>query len=107
VAEKDLDYTRDAMAVGILTIQIELPGCKSLKEKRSRLKPLLTRLHREFNVSVAEIGLQDKWDQAAVGCVLISNEHQFSESSLQKITHWLERNWPDVTLIDDHIEIIA
>jgi uncharacterized protein YlxP (DUF503 family) len=95
------------MAIGILTLKLELPGCKSLKEKRSRLKPLLARLHREFNLSVAELERQDVWDQAAIGCVMISNAHQFSQSSLQNIIHWVNKNWPDVTIIDDHIEIIS
>jgi uncharacterized protein YlxP (DUF503 family) len=94
------------MAIGVLTLQVQLPGCKSLKEKRSRLKPLLTRLHREFNVSVAELDRQDVWDEASIGCVMISNQHQFSESSLQTVIHWLAKNWPDVTIIDDRIEII-
>jgi uncharacterized protein YlxP (DUF503 family) len=43
------------MSLGLLTIHLHLPGCASLKEKRGRLKPLLTRLHREFNISAAEI----------------------------------------------------
>jgi len=94
------------MSIGVLTLQLQLPGCKSLKEKRSRLKPLISRLHREFNISVAELSMQDVWDEATIGCVMISNDHQFSESSLQKIIHWLNKNWPDVTLVDDHIEII-
>ena len=94
------------MPIGVLTIQLQLPGCKSLKEKRSRLKPLISRLHREFNISVAELSRQDVWDEATLGCVMISNDHQFSESSLQTVIHWLNKNWPDVTLVDDHIEII-
>jgi uncharacterized protein YlxP (DUF503 family) len=94
------------MSVGILILQVRLPGCKSLKEKRSRLKPLLTRLHREFNISVAELARQDDWDEASIGCALISNENQFAQSSLQNIIHWLNRNWPDISLVDDHIEII-
>jgi len=94
------------MPIGVLTIQLQLPGCKSLKEKRSRLKPLISRLHREFNISVAELSRQDVWDEATIGCVMLSNEHQFSESSLQTVIHWLNMNWPDVTLVDDHIEII-
>ncbi len=94
------------MAIGVLTLQLEFPGCKSLKEKRSRIKPLITRLHREFNISVAELSQQDTWDQATLGCVTISNNGQFSESSLQSVVHWLMKNWPDVTLVDDHIEII-
>lgn len=94
------------MPIGVLTIQLQLPGCKSLKEKRSRLKPLLTRLHREFNISVAELDRQDIWDEALIGCALISNGHEFSERSLQSIIHWLNKNWPDISLVDDHIEII-
>lgn len=94
------------MSVGVLTLQIQLPGCKSLKEKRSRLKPLITRLHREFNLSVAEQAQQDVWDEATIGCAMISNEHQFLESSLQTVIHWLNKNWPDIYLVDDHIEII-
>ena len=94
------------MSIGVLTLQLQLPGCKSLKEKRSRLKPLISRLHREFNISVAELSYQDIWDEATIGCVMISNDHQFSESSLQTVIHWVDKNWPDVSLVDDHIEII-
>ena len=94
------------MSIGILTLEIQLPGCKSLKEKRSRLKPLIARLHREFNVSVAELSQMDSWDQATIGCALISNNQQFSNSSLHTIIRWLNLNWPDITLVDDQIEII-
>lgn len=94
------------MAIGVLTLQLQLPGSKSLKEKRSRLKPLIARLHREFNLSVAELSRQDVWDEAIIGCAIITNDHQFADSSLRRITHWLTHNWPDVSLVDDHIEII-
>ena len=94
------------MAIGVLILQVQLPGCKSLKEKRGRIKPLLARLHREFNLSVAELDRQDIWDEASIGCVMISNQHKFTESSLQSVISWVNKNWPDVTLIDDHIEII-
>ncbi len=95
------------MAIGVLTLQLQLPGCRSLKEKRGRLKPLITRLHREFNISVSEMEQQDAWDSATLGCALISNNHQFSEASLQAVIIWVARNWPDVTLVDDRIEIIS
>ena len=94
------------MAIGVLTLQIQLPGCKSLKEKRSRIKPLIARLHREFNLSVAELSQLDSWDESTLGCAIISNDHQYSETSLQSVVHWLNKNWPDVLLVDDHIEII-
>jgi uncharacterized protein YlxP (DUF503 family) len=94
------------MAIGVLTLQIQLPGCKSLKEKRGRLKPLIVRLHREFNLSVAELAQQDVWDETTIGCAMISNENQFSQTSLQTVVYWLNKNWPDILLVDDHIEII-
>ena len=41
-----------------LSLHLHLPGCASLKEKRGRIKPLMARLRREFNLSVAEMDLQ-------------------------------------------------
>jgi hypothetical protein len=93
------------MSLGLLTLQIHLPGCSSLKEKRSRLKPLLARLHREFNISAAEIDRQDAWQEAVLGCALVSNDPAHTQRALQEVTLWVERNWPDVSLIEDKIEL--
>ena len=94
------------MAIGLLTIHLQIPGCRSLKEKRSRLKPLLARLHREFNISIAEVDHQDRWDEAILACALVSNEAGFTQRALQKVIVWIEHNWPDVTLMDDKLEIL-
>jgi uncharacterized protein YlxP (DUF503 family) len=94
------------MALGVLTLQIEIPGCKSLKDKRSRLKPLMTRLHREFNISVAEMDHHDAWQSAVIACALVSNSPKHSYRALQRVVVWVENQWPDITVIDDHIEII-
>lgn len=93
------------MALGLLTIELYLPGCRSLKEKRRRLKPLLARLHREFNISVAEVDDQDVWQNAVIACALISNDHNHTQRALSQVLHWVEANWPDVDLISDHLEI--
>lgn len=93
------------MSLGLLILQIQLPGCSSLKEKRSRLKPLLSRLHREFNISAAEIGSQDAWQDAVLGCALVSNDPGFTQRALLEVRHWLERNWPDVIIIEDRMEL--
>jgi uncharacterized protein YlxP (DUF503 family) len=94
------------MSLGILTLHLHIPGCTSLKEKRHRLKPLLTRLHREFNVSVTESDHQDVWQTATIACALISTDNGYTQRSLQKISLWIETHWPDISLVDDHIEII-
>lgn len=94
------------MSVGLLTLHILLPGCASLKEKRSRLKPLLSRLHREFNVSAAEIACNDHWGEAILACALVSNDQNHVMRSLQAVTRWIEHHWPDVTLVGNQVEIL-
>jgi uncharacterized protein YlxP (DUF503 family) len=94
------------MVLGILTIQIHLPGCSSLKEKRGRLKPLLARLHREFNVSAAEVDLQDVWQNAVLAVALVSNEKDHVQRVLQRVVVWLESSWLDVEVVDDHLELL-
>lgn len=89
-----------------LTIHLHLPTCASLKEKRGRIKPLISRLHREFNISVAEIDLQDKWQESVIGCAMIGNDHAFLQSALQEVARWVEGNWPDGDVIEVKTEII-
>ena len=92
--------------IGLLTLHLLIPGCTSLKEKRHRLKPLLSRLHREFNVSVAELDRQDAWQEAIIGCAILSNDSAHTQRSLQSILRWVEHEWPDVQVVGDHLEIL-
>lgn len=94
------------MAIGLLTLQIHLPGCSSLKEKRSRLKPLLIRLHKEFNLSIAEMDKNDAWRSAVVACAVVSNDRSQAERSLQAVADWIETYWPDVQIEGEQIELI-
>lgn len=94
------------MVIGLLTMHLRIPCCSSLKEKRSQLKPLLVRLGREFNVSVAELDYQDRWDESLVGCTYLSNDGAHTQRSLQKIVSWVEGNFPQLDIIQDRIELI-
>jgi hypothetical protein len=92
--------------IGVLTIHLHLPACTSLKEKRGRLRPLMAGLRRKFNLSVAEIGLQDQWQEAVLGCAMVSNEASHLQSALQTVTRWVEGNWPDGMVVDQRIELV-
>jgi uncharacterized protein YlxP (DUF503 family) len=92
--------------VATLTIHLHLPTCASLKEKRGRIKPLVARLHREFNVSAAETDLQDKWQEAIIACAMVGNERGHLESALQNVAKWVEGNWPDGDVIEQRIEVV-
>lgn len=91
--------------VGTLTLHLRIFACSSLKEKRGRIKPLISRLHREFNISVAEMDLQDKWQETVIGCAMINSDSVTLQQSLQAVAKWVEGNWRDGDVIDEKIEI--
>lgn len=89
-----------------LTLHLRIPLCTSLKEKRGRIKPFMSRLHREFNVSVAEMDLYDTWDQAVIVCAMVGNDHAFLQSALGTVAKWAEANWRDGDVWDTKIEMV-
>jgi len=92
--------------IGLLTMHLHLPACLSLKEKRSRLKPLLHRLHREFNISAAEIDLHDRWQEALIACALVSSDAAHAQQVLQRVIDFTADNWPDLDILNHRIECI-
>lgn len=90
--------------LSLLTLKMYFPGCQSLKEKRSRLQPILKRVHKEFNLSVSEIGLQDVWQSAWLGFAILSNESVHNEQILQSVIRFIEVQWPDEQIVESHIE---
>lgn len=94
------------MSIGLLKLHLQIPGCASLKEKRHRLKPLLIRIHREFNVSTAEYGNQDSWQEAMIAIATVSNDPKQIQRTLQNVAGWVENHWPDIYVMDNNLEII-
>jgi uncharacterized protein YlxP (DUF503 family) len=92
--------------LAILTIHLHLQTCSSLKEKRGRIKPLISRLHREFNISVAEMNLQDKWQETIIACAMVNSDAVTLQRSLQSVAKWMEANWEDGQIINQKIELI-
>jgi uncharacterized protein YlxP (DUF503 family) len=93
------------VVIGACRVRLYLPGCASLKEKRGLLKPLLARLHREFNIAAAEVDLNDVWQSAELALVAVGNEAGHVESELQHIVAWIEHNRPEVEIAAAQFEL--
>jgi uncharacterized protein YlxP (DUF503 family) len=91
--------------IGLLTFHLHLPGCASLKEKRGCVQPLIHRLHRKFNISVAEMGLQDKHQEAVITCGMVGNDSAHLQTALNTIRKWVDANWPEGEIQDTKVEI--
>jgi uncharacterized protein len=78
------------MVVAVTTWDLHLPGCHSLKEKRSVLKPLTSGLRRTLNVSVAETAHQDSWQRAEVVCAAVGSDRTVVEETLRAADRLVE-----------------
>lgn len=60
--------------VGLSEIELHLPGCRSLKEKRQVIKSIKDRARSRFNISISEVDHHDLWQRAtlAIACASIT-----------------------------------
>jgi uncharacterized protein YlxP (DUF503 family) len=84
---------------------IYIPSSHSLKEKRSVIKPIIHRLHGEFNISVSEVEMMDVWNEAILVCAHVSNDKNFSQSYVQRIKAFIIKYFNKIDLVDTRIEI--
>lgn len=78
---------------------------QSLKAKRSVIKPLLIKVRRDFNVSIAEVDYQSLWQRTKFAIVTVSNEMQYAEKVIQEVFKSLELT-SDLEITSTHIERI-
>ncbi len=95
-----------AMVVASCVMILSLHGVSSLKEKRQIVKSLTARLHREFNVSVAEVDYHEVWQTAAIGMVSVGADSAYLHGLLQKAVNWVEAARPDIPIEDYRIEFL-
>lgn len=92
------------MVVATCTITLELPGARSLKEKRRIVKSILARLHQEYNVAAAEVDGHDYWQSAVLGLAIVGNDKAHCHRVLEKCVAWVEQFRPDTPIGAYHIE---
>ena len=81
--------------------QLSVPGCTSLKEKRSVVRSLKDRLQARFRVSVAETGHQDVHTRAEIAVALVSSDLRLAEAVLDKADHLVRENGRAL-IVDSH-----
>jgi uncharacterized protein YlxP (DUF503 family) len=79
------------MVVGVCKIELFLHGNDSLKGKRQVLKSIKDRVKNNFNVSIAEVDDNDKWQIAKIGVAAISNDKGHVNSALSKVVEFIDK----------------
>ncbi|MFQ5450257.1 MAG: DUF503 domain-containing protein [Nitrospinaceae bacterium] len=79
------------MKVGCCSIKFFLHGNHSLKEKRRITKSIKDRVKNKFNISVAEIGDQDVWQNLHIGVVAVGSDHKYLEGLMNQVVDAIDR----------------
>lgn len=94
------------MFIGSCMITLLLPGVRTLKEKRSIVTSILGRMRSRFNVSAAEVAMQDVHARAVIGVAAVSGAPDYLQGQLDAVVRWIEETRPDLTILDSEIEIL-
>ena len=76
------------MHVAGLRIELRLPACSSLKEKRRRLRPLLDHLRRRMELSASEVGQHDLWQRTTIGIAVVAPQAGRLDEIIERIRGW-------------------
>ncbi len=78
------------MTIGLLTLDLLIPGARSLKDKRRVVKSLKDRIRTRFNASVAEVEFLDEWRRARFAICVVARESRFANAQLNEIARFAQ-----------------
>jgi len=78
------------MVVGTLKVEFRLDDNRSLKGKRKVVRSMIDRVKAKFNVSIAEVGSNDKWQRIELGISTVGNDRRHIDSSLNHVLDFLD-----------------
>ncbi|MGH9127696.1 MAG: DUF503 domain-containing protein [Acidimicrobiales bacterium] len=82
----------------MLSLDLHLPQCRSLKDKRAAIKPILAGSRQRFFVAAAEVGHQDLHQRALVAMAAVASNASHVEKVLDEVERFVWAR-PDVETI--------
>lgn len=73
------------MYIGALRLELYMPQCGNLKEKRQVIKSIIDRTRGRFNVAISEVDKQDLWQLSSLGIVCVSNSEYYAREILNRV----------------------
>ena len=80
------------MIIAILKVDLYIHGASSLKDKRTVIRGIKDRIGDKFNVSIAELDFQDKWQRAQLGIAQVGSDFKYVEKNMNTIFKILDSN---------------
>jgi len=87
----------------VVQCELHIPTSRSLKEKRGVLRPIVEGIRHRFQISVAEVGYQDKWQRALIGMAVVSDSYSHAGDVVDAVERWVWSK-PDVEVTRFDVE---
>jgi uncharacterized protein YlxP (DUF503 family) len=81
-----------------LRIELYLRECRSLKAKRSALRPIVEGVSKRHRVSVSEVDDHDSWHMATVGVAAVASTHSHLREVLDDVERYVW-SFPEVEVL--------
>ena len=93
------------MITGTCMLELRIYEADSLKGKRKVIKSIMEKLKSRFNISIAEVGLNDVWKSSIIGFSCVSNNTAHVNETISKVLNFIEGD-SRVKIMNQNIEII-
>lgn len=94
------------MFVGVARIVLQIPGARSLKDRRRVVKSFKDRVRARLPVSIAEVGDVERYQVATLGIAAVSGSPRRANEALSHVTS-MASNLAGAVLADVATEIVA
>jgi uncharacterized protein YlxP (DUF503 family) len=93
------------LIVGTCILKLNIYESNSLKDKRHVIKSILGRLQSRFNISIAEVDLNDSWQSSMIGFACVTNDSSHANEVISNVIKFID-NDNRVEIINSIIEIL-
>lgn len=93
------------LIIGACTLKLRIFEANSLKEKRHVIKSIIGRISSRFNVSIAEIDLNNSWQTGVIGFACVSNDRNHANQILSNVIRFIDEDIR-VEIIEEEIELL-
>lgn len=80
------------MIIGTAAIKLDIPFARSLKDKRTVVKSVISRAQNKFNISIAETDETDTIQTAVISFAYIAANAALADSIMQNVLSYIEAN---------------
>lgn len=94
------------MILGTAQLTLHIPEAQSLKDRRRVVKSIVQRVRNRFDVAIADVDEQPRWQVATLGVVAVANSSSHVETIVQQVINFIEQSMPSSYLTDVRTEVL-